>query len=704
MNNLKCSTCKKHLTSIPDYKLCGFSSEEKLINHYRSNKHCPCKNIINENSDDINNSSNSYYASGGGGGRIASSNSYIASGGGSVTGMMGALVTTVAVTALALSTQDVEWGPYAQGITIDEDDYVNYQQQMKIQHKIHSKGGKPLWFRTSELAASSILEHVLNPDIQVISLLAEPGSGKTAVIHNLIYQILSLPHDKAIDQKCITITTGMSDTDWFDQIMDVFKLKDGKYLWESLNKVDDNYCISHRSKFYKRITWILENLQYISNHVFIIDENHIADEKDMTIDAEFRRLGLTEEKMKEYNIKIIIVSATPDVTLSILSRKSNHAKVILENGEDYKGFAYYTKEEMIKDYDDNVEIETLIRAKFSTQRYHYIRAMTLIEKGEYRQNILAICEKNNWPIIKDDSEHNYYLSFKMDENETKAGKDGKIIIKTYVKPDHHTIIIIKNKYSASKRLKITQNTGLIIEKPASQMNTTVTCNGLIPRFWGYDPLPEFPYGQRPLFICNKKSVDEYIKFTADFVYNKKSYTGKKITSTKKKTKELVITFPCSVINADGITIDNDNVLRVPKIVQLNEEEYKSIVKIDNMWNEQIIFELIRNHDEELYNEIKIMTKDQITEPKTLNSRKKQIDDLRVGAQEDKKKSISIKKDNKKKDVYQIFMDNLGHQLIITRYYGKQLINENMNDDSDSNEDSDYDSNGDSNEDSDCDSN
>jgi hypothetical protein len=544
MNNLKCSTCKKHLKNIPDYKLCGFSSEEKLINHYRSNKNCPCRNIINETPNDISNSSNSYFASGGGGG-------------GSVTGMMGALATTVAVTALALATQDVEWGPYAQGIRMDEDDYVGYQEQMKIQHKIHCKGGKPLWFRTSELAASSILEHVLNPYMQVISLLAEPGSGKTAVIHNFIYQILSLPHDKAIDEKCITITTGMSDTDWFDQIIDVFKLKDGKYLWESLNKVDVNSCISHRSNFHKRITWILDNLQYISNHVFIIDENHIADEKDMTIDSEFRRLGLTEEKMKEYNIKIIIVSATPDVTLSVLSRNSNHAKVILENGENYKGFAYYTNEGMIKDYDDNVEIETIIRAKFSTPRYHYIRARTHIEKGEYRENILAICKKNNWIVKEDDSDHNYYLSFKLDENETNAVKCGKAIIQTYINPPHHTFILIKNKYPASKRLKITQYTGLIIEKPAKVMNTTVTCNGLIPRFWGYDPLPEFPHGQKPLFICNKKSVDEYIKFKADFVYNEKCYTGTKIKSDEIKTKELATTWSCNLVGAEAMTTDND---------------------------------------------------------------------------------------------------------------------------------------------------
>jgi hypothetical protein len=499
---------------MPNYKECKFSSEEKLRNHIKTSKNCPVKNIIvNEEEDDTN--------------------------------------------VLVINISEVEWGPYAQGITIDEDDYVDYQDIMKTQHKIHCKGGKPLWFRESETAAISILEHILDPNTQVISLLAEPGSGKTAVMHNLIYQILLLPHHKAIDQKCITITTGMSDTDWFDQIMDVFKLKDGKYLWESLNKVDINSCISHRSNFHKRITWILENLQYISNHVFIIDENHIADEKDMTIDSEFRRLGLTDEKMKEYNIKIIIVSATPDVTLSVLSRNANHKKVILENGVGYKGFVYYTNEGLLSDYHDKIEIETLIRGNFSTPRYHYIRARTHIEKGEYRESILAICKKNNWITIEDDSDHNYYLSFKLDENETKAGKCGKLIIQTYIQPTHHTFILIKNKYPASKRLKITQYTGLIIEKPAKAMNTTVTCNGLIPRFWGYDPLPEFPHGQKPLFICNKNSVDEYIKFKMDFVYNEKSYTGTKIKSDENKTKELAATWPCIMIGSEAMTHSNN---------------------------------------------------------------------------------------------------------------------------------------------------
>lgn len=81
----------------------------------------------------------------------------------------------------------------------------------------------------------------------------------------------------------------------------------------------------------------------------------------MTISDEFRRLGLTTDKMKEYNIKIINVSATPDVQLSILLRHPNHKVIQLINGENYKGFKYFNDQKMIENYDDHITLDDLIR-------------------------------------------------------------------------------------------------------------------------------------------------------------------------------------------------------------------------------------------------------------------------------------------------------------------------------------------------------
>jgi hypothetical protein len=111
---------------------------------------------------------------------------------------------------------------------------------------------------------------------------------------------------------------------------------------------------------------------------------------------------------------------------------------------------------------------------------------------------------------------------------------------------------------------------------------------------------------------------------------------------------------------------------VPKIVQLSDEEYNSINKVKRAWNEERIMELINEYDPELCMELMNMEKDQITEPDCENSRKKHIDDIVSGAEQNKKKTISIKKDLKNKDVFQIFMDNVNHRLIVTRYYGSRL--------------------------------
>jgi hypothetical protein len=521
----QCKNCKNRFTDDApqkNYKLYanyGFLNEEQFKNHNSGNKHCPCKITLNDLAIVHNNHENSL---------TNINNSFIS---------------------------EVEWGPYVPNISICEEDYTDKQEMIQLKLKMHSRGGNKLWFNTSQIAACTILDELLNSETQFITLVAEPGSGKTAVIHNLIYQMLMLPYDKAIHSNSITVTTGMSDTDWYNQIKNNFELRDGGYIWESIYKVDENACIVHRSSLHKRITWLLENLEYISNHRFIIDEHHIADEVDMTIDNEFKRLGLTEEKMKAYNIKIICVSATPDVSLSLMSRQENHKMVQLENGENYKGFKYYSTAKMIIDFDDSIILENLIRKTYSTPRFHYIRARTHTEKGTYRETILGICKKNNWNIIEDDSDNNYYLSFKKDDRERQAEISGKSIIRTYLPPLKHTFILIKNKYPASKRLKLTSYTGLVAEKPSVKMNTTVTCNGLIPRFWGYDELPDFHNNQKPIFMCNKNSVDEYIQFSSDFVYKGKSYTSNRVKSDNHKIKEFGITWPSNLVGAEAIIHD-----------------------------------------------------------------------------------------------------------------------------------------------------
>ena len=455
---------------------------------------------------------------------------------------------------------NVNWIPYKEPEINLEFEYL---KDIALRRKeFHNLEGKKLWFNESKETAYYILHHIINNDVQFISLCAEPGSGKTAVIHNLIYSILTFTIN-LVPQTNISVTTGMSDTDWENQTIENFSLRDDNFLWDSLSKKDKNFCLVHRQNFNKRINYLLKNTEKLFNHIFIIDESHFADDKDMTIDNEFKKLGLNQKRMKEYKIKIILVSATPDVNLSIFSREENHKLVILKNGPEYKGFEFYYNNEMIIDYNPDLNIEYLIKNKYKSSRFHFIRARTSQEKGEY---------------IEDDSNNNFYISHQDDVVEKSFVEENKNIIRTYLEPKSHTLILIKNKYQASKRLKLTKYVGIISEKPAKKMNSSVTCNGLIPRFFGYEPLPEFINNEPALFYCNIECIQQYIKFCKDFIYEGKDYTSQRLISNENKLTEKKGTVYSELVKLKPLQINYNIRIKTCKSKEEDSKFFKDNLK------------------------------------------------------------------------------------------------------------------------------
>ena len=277
------------------------------------------------------------------------------------------------------------WSPYKDRRAENELDYVDDLQVRQItldkyMRKIFSGEEKPLWFPTTETTALSIVAQTLDPSIQWISLVAQPGSGKTMVIHRCIYLLIThLPLPVSRHPDNITLTTGMSDVSWYKQTLDNMTLHDGTskdYLWKSLNDIKNNHCLVHRANLHKRITYLRQNIDLMSNHVFIIDESHFADSDGMSISLQLNKLGLTSERMRSYNIKVILISATPDVTLSMMSERDNHKQVVLRQGEGYKGFKYYNEEGMISDY--NTSLPTVHNLDELIMSRWFVTAMALL--------------------------------------------------------------------------------------------------------------------------------------------------------------------------------------------------------------------------------------------------------------------------------------------------------------------------------------
>ena len=571
----KCKSCRETFAdgayerTYSNFARYGFRNAEDFKKHSSRNRRCPCKHIV---------------AGGGGGGAVSPQNHIL-----------------------------VTWPEYKHPCNITTvEDYQSRRNRIihtyaPYQRKINRGEVSPLWFSTTDDATDGIIRLVKDRNQQWISLVAQPGSGKTMVIHRVIHRCISqIGHDSAIHPDSITVTTGMSDTSWYMQTLDNLTLRNGTskdYIWTSLNDVRDNHCLVHRANLHKRISYLLDHPELIHNHLFIMDESHFADGIDMTIDDQLRRLGLTGERMRVYNIKVILVSATPDVTLSIMDGSDSHTQVILQPGEGYKGFKYYTDAGMIEDYNttlpDHHGLEQLIRHKWSSPRYHYIRARIGIEKGEYRENIKRVCSDNNWRIIPIDSDEGGGNAIADNPQETQMLiACGKNPIRTYEEPSLHTVLLLKDKFRASKRLELTNYIGLVAEKPAVQQNTTVTCNGLIPRFFSYPGERSFPADEKPLFLCNLRCVEEYISFTnipagEPWMYEGKDYTAMRIKSTAEETHEKKPTVFSNIEGIDPEIKNNDRRARLVISIPISEEDSSAISQCPSQTRREVAKDTVR---------------------------------------------------------------------------------------------------------------
>lgn len=564
--NQKCKNCRKTFPDDADernynnFAKYGFKTKEDFEKHSSRNKRCPC-NDRGEYKEDT-------------------------------------------VSPQIDSSSVVDWPEYKSPCEMrDSEDYMDEQLILQTTlnshiRKIGNGINKELWFRTSEIAAWDIVSQILKKDIKYVSLVAQPGSGKTAVIHCFIYICISqIEYIQSRTPDNITLTTGMSDTSWYNQTLSNFTIPDGtgkKFLWNSLNDVDKNHCLVHRSNLFHRITYLLKQPELISNHIFIIDESHFADSKDMTIDDQLKRLGLTFERMEKYNIKIVLVSATPDVTLSMMEGNDNHAQVQLSTDKGYKGFKYYKENNMIQDYNTVIpnilKIAQLIEQRWSRTsdpRYHFIR-IRKSSKCDDRNELIQSIEQYGYILFELDSYHGEIV---IANNETeyaqlkcqirKPSLPPLTIIRIYERPSEHTVIILADKFRASKRLALTPYIGLVAEKPAKQQNTTVTSNGLVPRWFAYQNKQEYSKQPSPLFLCNIDCVNEYIRFTdipygEKWTYIRKDYTSQRIKSNTLQTRELKETCYSKLGGINPTTKNNDPRSCPIVLIPLNKQD------IDNL--------------------------------------------------------------------------------------------------------------------------
>ena len=309
-----------------------------------------------------------------------------------------------------------------------------------------------------------------NYDKKILSLVvAETQMGKTGIMQALTYEFVK---NGNIEPTNILILTGLSSCEWVKQTRERF-----------IDMIRPN--IFHRNSIEK----FREILEKQNDLLIFFDEVHIANELKNEIGKTFLSCGLLNiNNLIERNIKIIQISATPDIALSELYEwdETNYNVSIIKSPDNYIGIQKLLDNNQIFEYKslldiNNVkEIRQIIEIKYGNNfKYHLLRVQTNAIDNELTMN-------NIKAVFDDDKEKNLFLirNYYIDE-ETDSSEDLNDIYLDY-KPNKHTIIIIKEKIRCSYTINKT-HIGILYERKAETVfqNETTIIQGFLGRACGY---------------------------------------------------------------------------------------------------------------------------------------------------------------------------------------------------------------------------
>lgn len=405
----------------------------------------------------------------------------------------------------------------------------NFEENEKTLKEMDGKFITPFQFEQANKIYKDFYD--IDCDKKILSLIvAETQMGKTGIIQALTYEFVK---NDNINPLNMFILTGLSSCEWVKQTKERF-----------IDMIRPN--IFHRNTIGK----FAESLKTLNDMIIFLDEVHIATELKNEIGRTFLSCGLLSIKnLIERNIKIIQISATPDIALSELYKwdETNYNVSIIKSPDNYIGIQKLLDNNQIYEYKSLTDIKNVIEIKQTIQikygnnfKYHLLRVHT--NTCETINIINRVFNNDNDKFLV----RNYFI-----DNEIDATED---LNDLYLdnKPNKHTIIIIKEKIRCSYTINKTY-IGILYERKAETIqNETTIIQGFLGRACGY-----YDNSNRNIIIYtnldivaayilkidlehekelykiknNKKIIND-----KDINYNLKTYTTN-INNEKNKTKE-----------------------------------------------------------------------------------------------------------------------------------------------------------------------
>ena len=484
-------------------------------------------------------------------------------------------------------------------------------------------------------AAQNIFE-CFRSGIVAVTLLALPQVGKTGVMAFVAYLMTTtIDDDLIIRPENVYIISGMNEVEWREQTKNSFP--------DALNA-----HVYTRSDFNK-----LTTLDSLENALIIIDECHIAAEEKQQLSKTLEGCGLnTPEALDDRNVRILQVSATPAHTLFNAERVwgDDHATVRLQAGPKYIGFKQFLEAGKIIDTASTTpkqrieRIQTDIK-KFDSPKYHVVRP----SRGDTALMTTMITE-NGW-ILK--------------THTSKSREDTDYLFDT--RPSKHTIIRIKGFWRAGKRLD-DKHIGIMYEGPSNIPDVNVIAQSLAGRACGNDK--QIPSEQSPLIYCDKKSLQDYIKwYEGDGSFVKKNYQSRNLKTDERGNVNVSSTFHGGKFSVKVNDSEVSEATTVPIVIKITSEQFNLIHPTKGRWNYTHLFACIHSPLREKLQSISERPYDNECPDMGTSGYKKKITAFVNAAKEKKHLKTWIKNIEANRDYYTIYLDQLEHQIIISIYNG-----------------------------------
>lgn len=432
-----------------------------------------------------------------------------------------------------------------------------------------------MYYSNQNIAINAIYDSY-SRGTRYVCFIAPMQSGKTGTYQGLIRRMM---HEYPHVDSCL-ILCGSNELTLLNQIENDTATyhKDTYYL--------DSVQVLFRQHFNK----YMKSHKTLKNTLIIVDESHMVQDFDQSIDKFCDHFGITmaghNEYLTENNIYILSVSATPYSEIASYYHKKSLPKnlVFLEPGPGYYGVEHFMKDAKIKNtFDINTNFDKFIRI-IKKEKYKNKYCIMRINDIDTYDTVLAL---NGGPekirVLRFDSK---ISQIAMTSAEKPIGKPDFPCVET--KPKQSTIVLIKGRLRAGKVL-CKNHIGFIWED-SQEPDTDTVVQSLLGRMCGY-----YKTKHRPdIFVpecCTYINEDKTIE-DSELERHNRALKGEHILPRdgRNLTKLRLISKP---------TIDRYPV--VPIMLKLDSKYHKYVESINKTSEKRIMNECLKLLKQEISN-------------------------------------------------------------------------------------------------------